>query len=165
MPEQKKKPLVPSGKPGSTPHPGLRLQFSRATRRQLLPDKKRLQEILQRTWWEQHQPDAHVEVNFVDEETICLLHQNFLGDPSATDVITFDLGLTPEKIRLAALYICIGAAKRHAARYRVTLGAEVQRLIIHGILHLLGYNDHSPAQRRQMRRHENRILRLLACSP
>jgi rRNA maturation RNase YbeY len=42
------------------------------------------------------------------------------------------------------------------------LPRELDRLIIHGVLHLLGYDDHEPAQRRRMRARENRILAQLA---
>lgn len=143
-----------------TPPARLRLQWPRASR--VLPAKRRLQEVLQRVWDEHDQPAAAVEVNFVDEATISRLHREYLDDPSPTDIITFDLGRAPDQSRVAALYICTAAARRHAARFRVTPGEEIRRLVIHGVLHLLGYHDHSPQQRRKMRRRENRVLKLLS---
>jgi probable rRNA maturation factor len=128
----------------------------------LLPAKGRLQHILQLLWKEYRQPAAEVEVNFVDEVTICRLHQEFFDDVSPTDIITFDLGLAPDATRRAALCICVEAAMRHAARYRVSPEVEIQRLVIHGVLHLLGYDDQSPAQRRRMRRREHQVLTLIA---
>jgi probable rRNA maturation factor len=128
----------------------------------LLPAKSRLQKVLQKLWKEYRQPAADVEINFVEEATMCRLHQEFLHDASPTDIITFDLGPAPDRTRLAALFICVEMAVRHAARYRVSPVVELQRLVIHGILHLLGYDDRSPARRRQMRRRENQVLELLA---
>ncbi len=142
--------------------PSLRLKFSRsAPTRRLLPDSKRLQKVLQDIWSEHGQPPAEVEVNFVDANTICRLHQEYLGDPSPTDIVTFDLGETPNHFRLAALYICLEVAGQHARRYRASFAEEIRRLVIHGILHLLGYDDRSTAARRQMRRRENQILKLV----
>jgi probable rRNA maturation factor len=128
----------------------------------LLPAKARLQRALQLLWKEYRQSDAEVEVNFVDEATICRLHQEYFDDASMTDIITFDLGRAPDATRRAALCICVEAAARHAVRYHISPEAEIQRLVIHGVLHLLGYDDHSPAQRRRMRRRELQIMRRVA---
>lgn len=100
-----------------------------------------------------------IEVNFVDEKEIRALHRDFLQDDSITDVITFDLGSTPDGWRLAMITICLPVARFYAERYRVNLSQELKRLVIHGALHLLGYDDHTPAQKRQMRYYENKILR------
>jgi rRNA maturation RNase YbeY len=101
---------------------------------------------------------THLEVNFVDEDTIRALHRDFLQDDSSTDVITFDLGVTPEGWRAATIAICVPVAQQYARRYRASLREELQRLVIHGALHLLGYGDHTPPQKRKMRQQENKIL-------
>ncbi len=121
----------------------------------------RLQKVLREIWTAHGQPAAEVEVNLVDVQVICRLHQDYLGDPSPTDIITFDLGFLPDQSRLAALFICCEEADRQARRYRVAPSEEVRRLVVHGVLHLLGYGDHTPAERRQMRRRENQILSLV----
>jgi probable rRNA maturation factor len=118
-------------------------------------------------FWREHAPAAgttSLEVNFVDEKTIRALHDDFLRDPSATDVITFDLGATPwpgrpDGYRLAAIAICVPVAKSYAKRHGVSLREELHRLVIHGALHLLGYDDHTAAGKRLMRRREDEILR------
>jgi len=140
----------------------LRLIFPRSSPAQrLLFGKRRFQKILREVWAAHGQPAAEVEVNLVDTPAICRLHQDYLGDPTPTDIITFDLGLSPEGSRLAALYICIEVAERYAQRYRVAPREEIRRLVIHGMLHLLGYDDHTPSARRRMRRQENQILKLV----
>lgn len=155
--------MLENKKGAALPSQRLRLRWPRsATARKLLPGKERLQALLQKIWAEHHQPAGEIEVNVVDEKTIRRLHEEFLGTAAATDIITFDLGLAPDHTRIAALYLCAEVAARHAARYRVALATEMQRLMIHGILHLLGYDDRSAAQRRSMRRRENRILQRLS---
>ena len=137
----------------------LRLKLPRTARaRRLLGKRERLVTVLRELWRAHEAAPAIVEVYFVDEPTIQNLHQNYLSDPSSTDIITFDLGTSPEGMRLGSLYICAEVAKRFAAKYKVPARQEVQRLIAHGILHLLGYDDHSPVEKRRMRREENKIL-------
>jgi probable rRNA maturation factor len=112
-------------------------------------------------FWREHAPAAgttSLEVNFVDEKTIRALHDDFLRDPSATDVITFDLGAMPEG-RLAAIAVCVPVAENYAERHGASLREELHRLVIHGVLHLLGYDDHTAAGKRLMRHREDEILR------
>jgi rRNA maturation RNase YbeY len=115
-------------------------------------------------FWEERTAIAiNIEVNFVDEKEIRVLHREFLRDSSATDVITFDLGAAPLPgrciARLAAIAICVPVAQNYAERYQVSLREELHRLVIHGVLHLLGYDDHTAAGKKQMRLEENKILR------
>ncbi len=137
----------------------LHLKLPRTTIAQrLLGNRARVVAALRALWAAHEETPAEVEIIFVDEPTIQKLHDDYLHDASSTDIITFDLGVSPEGARLGALYICPEVAKRFAARYKVTLGQELHRLIAHGILHLLGYDDHSPQDKRRMRREENKIL-------
>lgn len=117
-------------------------------------------------FWQEHATTALVlEVNFVDAQQISAWHRDFLQDPSTTDVITFDLGSTPDGARLAALAVCVPVAQNYASRYGVSLREELWRLVIHGVLHLLGYDDHAAAQKKRMRQTENKILKQLAHDP
>ena len=127
----------------------------------LIKDQKDLLLLLQKTWESHQAEDAEVEINFVDKPTICELHESYLNDNTPTDIITFDLGITPDKHRCAALYICSEVAEQHAEKFKTTLDKEIHRLIIHGILHLLGLDDKDSTERRRMRYHENKLLKLL----
>ena len=60
------------------------------------------------------------------------------------------------------LYICLDDAIAQAKEFRTTWQSEVVRYVIHGVLHLLGHDDHAAAARRKMKREENRLLRHLA---
>jgi len=142
--------------------PVLKLRLPQTTfAKRTLTNRKRLSALLQELWRTRDPHCADVEVNFVSEATIRDLHQRFLRDSTPTDIITFDLGMTPHQHRLAAIYICPEVAQRHAERFKTSITEELQRLVIHGVLHLLGYDDKSPSQRQRMRTRENQILRSL----
>jgi probable rRNA maturation factor len=140
----------------------LNLQLSAlpSRRRQFLTkrDTHRLIKILNQLWIERAATAINLEVAFVDEKKIRALHQQFLQNPSETDVMTFDLGATPEARRIAAIAICVPVAQHYAERYGVSLRAELLRLIIHGALHLLGFDDHTPAEKQRMRYYERKLL-------
>ena len=138
--------------------PALRRQWPRLLTKL---DIHRLKQALNAVWRAHAATATHLEVNFVDEKMISALHRDFLQDDSPTDVITFDLGVTPACERIAAIAICVPVAKRYAERYRVPLREELKRLVIHGVLHLLGFDDHTVAGKKRMRFFENKTLRQL----
>lgn len=118
-----------------------------------------MHDVLNLVWGQRAPASLHLDVNFVDRATISRLHHNFLRDATPTDIITFDLGMTPEGWRMATLAICVPVAQDYAQAYGVSLRVELQRLVIHGVLHLLGYDDLTPTAKKQMRREENKLLR------
>lgn len=96
---------------------------------------------------------------FVDDNALKDLHGRYLDDPTETDVITFDLG--EEKVE-GEIYISTDRASAQAREYNVTLKDEIVRLIIHGLLHLKGYDDQTDGDRLIMKREENRLVELIA---
>ncbi len=89
-----------------------------------------------------------------DDERIRELHQTYFNDPDTTDVITFDLG---ERAIEGEIYICVDQAARQAAEFGVSTLNEIRRLIIHGLLHLAGYDDREEADRVEMKTMEDRF--------
>ena len=110
-------------------------------------------------------PDAplasleEIEITIVDDADIARVHADFLDDPTTTDVITFEgdraAGLAGE--------ICVSAdtAKAYARAHRRDFSAELTLYLVHGWLHLAGYDDLQPAKKRRMRAAEARAMRLL----
>jgi probable rRNA maturation factor len=94
----------------------------------------------------------------VDDRKMSALHRQYLNIGGTTDVITFDLSESPRGSLEGEIYICINQARRQAEEYRVPLYLEVARLAIHGVLHLAGYDDNTPAHRERMHLLENRTL-------
>jgi rRNA maturation RNase YbeY len=106
-----------------------------------------------------YQLDIHV----VGEGMMTRLNEKHLRHGGCTDVIAFDYSGEPNPDRLhGEIFVCAPEAERQAARYRTSRPDELVRYIIHGTLHLRGYDDHAPAARRRMKREEDRLLRRLS---
>jgi rRNA maturation RNase YbeY len=92
---------------------------------------------------------------FVDDSFLADMHARYLNDPSKTDVITFDLG---EETIEGEIYMSYDRAVEQARSFKVTREEEITRLMIHGLLHLAGYDDQAEAQRVKMKALENKLL-------
>jgi len=101
-------------------------------------------------------------VYLVGAEEITRLNERFLRHQGRTDVITFDYYDPARPERLAGeIFVCVDEAVVQAARFHTTWQNEVVRYVAHGILHLCGYDDRTPAARRRMKRVEDRLMRQL----
>ncbi len=106
---------------------------------------------------------AEIGIVFVDEIKIKDLNRNFLKHDFVTDVISFPLDET-EGVVEGEVYVCIDQAVRQARQYGVSMHREVFRLVIHGILHLLGYDDSTPRKKSVMKQKEDAYLELVRVS-
>jgi conserved hypothetical protein TIGR00043 len=91
-----------------------------------------------------------------DDNFLLDLNRRFLHHDYKTDVISFNLG--ERGIIDGEIYVSVDRARVQAKRYKVTTKAEVLRLIIHGILHLTGWDDKTRSQKLRMRRRENEYI-------
>ncbi len=101
-----------------------------------------------------------LSILFVNESRMAQLNKTHLQHEGPTDIITFDYCTLT--LLHGELVICPAVASKHAQQYSATLGRELARYIIHGVLHLRGFDDQTPAARRKMKREENRLLQKLA---
>ena len=105
-----------------------------------------------------------LSVVFVDDAALSALHGRFLGDESPTDVMSFDLGEdTPGPG--GELYVSVERAVARAEERQVPLGRELALYVVHGALHLCGYDDHEPADRAVMRGAEAKVMSTLGFPP
>ncbi|MCS7193078.1 MAG: rRNA maturation RNase YbeY [Armatimonadetes bacterium] len=107
-----------------------------------------------------------VSVVLLNDENIRELNRCFLNHDYPTDVLSFrldeDTQMQPRKETLVGeIIISVETAQRNAKRYKQTLEKELIRLVIHGTLHLLGYEDAKEKQRRKMKRKEKNYMRQL----
>jgi probable rRNA maturation factor len=110
-------------------------------------------------------PCRGLSVVVVDDEQISRLHGQFMGDPSPTDVLAFDLRDRPADEQIEGeVIVSSETACRQGRCFRADPGQELLRYVIHGTLHLVGSDDQTPTGRRKMRREENRILSDLAAA-
>jgi rRNA maturation RNase YbeY len=109
---------------------------------------------------------AELSVVLVDDAAIRRMNREYRGKDRATDVLAFSL-LEGEGAGVSAaigdVVISTATAARQARENGLSLGEEMDRLLVHGILHLVGYDhERSRAEAERMRRKERECLRALA---
>ena len=98
-----------------------------------------------------------LEINFINSKEIHQLNEKHLGHNYSTDIITFGYS---ENLQIldGELFISVDDAKENAKRFNVSLKNELIRLVIHGILHLIGYDDKKDSKKLVMKSQENLLL-------
>ena len=95
---------------------------------------------------------SEIEIVFLTDKQIRSLNKRYKGEDSPTDVLSFDLDGTAE------IFISIDKAGENSKLFKTTPGKEVTLYIIHGILHLAGYDDLTPKDRARMESRQDKIL-------
>jgi probable rRNA maturation factor len=101
-----------------------------------------------------------LSISFVNDKAMADLNRERLGRPGPTDVIAFDLsepGLPLD--RVGDIYISTDTALRNSARFHVVPEEELLRLVVHGVLHVLGYTDREAPEALRMNRAQERIVK------
>jgi probable rRNA maturation factor len=107
---------------------------------------------------------AEIGVILVDDRRIAAVHRRWLGLAGPTDVITFDLsagtaGPPGAGVLAGDIVVSTETARRMARAVGWTPRQELAYYIVHGVLHLTGYDDHTAADRRQMRARERAVMK------
>jgi probable rRNA maturation factor len=98
---------------------------------------------------------SEIFIWLISDRRMALLHRKFLGQSGPTDVLTFQHG---------EIFISVDTARRHARAFGNSLLRELKLYIVHGLLHLHGFDDQTPADARKMKTTEEKILRCaLSC--
>ena len=98
-----------------------------------------------------------ISVALLDDKEIHAANKKFLDHDEPTDVITFPLDEEKNKLT-GEILIGVGVARRHAKNARHLLKHELTLYLIHGLLHLCGFDDMDPASRKKMRKRERFYL-------
>jgi rRNA maturation RNase YbeY len=101
------------------------------------------------------------ELNYIfcSDDYLLEMNQSYLKHETYTDIITFDNSETDGRV-LGDIFISIDRIKENAKNFGVTESEELHRVMIHGLLHLLGYGDKSKAEKTTMTEKENHYLAL-----
>jgi rRNA maturation RNase YbeY len=154
--------------------PNLTLRNRQRARRLDLPLARRITTTLLRGLM--GLDDSDLGLLLVGAAEMARLNQRFLHQAGSTDVLCFDYRQRPglpgrpgpgcpaeaSATLQAEIVVCVDEAAAQARRFRTTWQSELVRYIVHGILHLRGFDDRRPGQRRKMKRAEDRFLRQLA---
>jgi probable rRNA maturation factor len=127
-------------------------------RQKTLPiDRNRMRRAVRAILRDAEIAEAQVGVGIVDDATIAKLHDRFLNDPEPTDVLSFVLERSPGILE-GEVIVSADTALAVAPHYGCTANDELLRYVIHGTLHLVGYDDTTPKQRLVMRKREKEYL-------
>ena len=98
-----------------------------------------------------------INIIFCRDEYLYEMNKKYLGHDYYTDIITFDY--CRDNFISGDLYISVDRLKENALKYKVSFIYEVARVVFHGVLHLVGYNDSSKEERNNMKKMENYYLK------
>ena len=104
--------------------------------------------------------DTELSITFTDDIQMRELNRSYRQIDRTTDVLSFPQSEGPDFTLLGDIVISIDTAKRHSVSYGVSLHEELKKLIIHGILHLLGH-DHKKKKETQVMRKKEKELSLI----
>lgn len=106
-----------------------------------------------------------VAIHFIDTKEISALHSQFFNDPSTKDCISFPLDephdCKIDYLVLGDVFVCPETAIEYSARKSLEPYREVSLYIVHGLLHLMGYDDMDVSSKRKMRTAEKRHMSCL----
>ena len=100
-----------------------------------------------------------VNISFCSNDEIVKIYKKYLSHDYSTDIITF--AYTEKYYTDSDVIISLESVKQNAARYGISFRKELFRVIIHGILHICGYNDSNKNEKVLMRKKENYYLKYL----
>ena len=109
-------------------------------------------------------PGCSLSVVFESDPVLAEMHAAHLGDPSVTDVMSFDLGGEGEGPE-GELYVSVDRARAVAKDRNVPFERELVLYVVHGVLHLCGYDDHGDEDRERMRAAERGVMDALGYPP
>lgn len=96
---------------------------------------------------------------FCNDDYLCGINIRYLKHKAYTDIVTFNYGLPTEPLE-GDIFISIDRVKENATKFNIDFDIELHRVIIHGVLHMIGYNDKSKTEKIAMRNKEDTYLSL-----
>src|SRR5262245_25276286 len=124
-------------------------------------DRGRMRIIARTVLEGEYEPEADISLAFVDNATIHALNKRYLVHDEPTDVLSFPLSEPGARRLSGELVIGVEVAATQAQERGHDVQAELALYVIHGLLHLCGYEDHSETEVKEMRERERHYLQLL----
>jgi rRNA maturation RNase YbeY len=132
--------------------------FHYQTRGFRVKNKKQMADWLLTAAFLEQKEIEHIDFVFCDDAYLLELNKKFLHHRTLTDIITFDE--STKQSLMAEIYISTERVRENAATYGVSFSEELRRVMIHGLLHCMGYGDKTEKEKRKMRRKEEEYLAL-----
>jgi len=106
--------------------------------------------------FEQRKKCGDLNIIFCNDEYLLNVNNQYLKHNYYTDIITFDY--SDNQSISGDLFISIDSVKINAEKFKTGFSEELARVIIHGVLHLCGYNDHTEEEKQMMKKNEDLAL-------
>lgn len=137
----------------------MRITLQDQQKKMLIQNGKIKKLILKILKGERIKESGWINICFVDNPKIKKFNAKFLKTKGVTDVLAFNLSDKKEKnIILADIMISTQEALKQARKFKTTPDDELSLYVAHGLLHILGFNDHTPAQIKLMRKKEKEYV-------
>jgi probable rRNA maturation factor len=120
---------------------------------------KRLSRWIRDTATKEGSTPKEINYIFCSDEYLLSINEQYLGHKTLTDIITFDNSEMPRLLE-SDIFISVERVKENALLLDQSFDLELRRVMIHGVLHLVGYADKSPSQKFTMRKKEEAYLSL-----
>jgi rRNA maturation RNase YbeY len=121
---------------------------------------RRIKKLINTISQDQERKIESLSIVFTSDDYLLDLNRKFLSHDYYTDILTFDYSRVGSTFINGELFISIDRARENANQHNVSIDNETLRLIIHGTLHLLGYQDESKTERNIMTLKENHYLQI-----
>ena len=125
-----------------------------------IPGKRILRRWLENAIREENGVPGAINFIICTDEFMLKMNKKYLKQKSYTDILTFPMAEDGSTVS-ADIYISIDRVRDNSKRFKVQVKKELARVMIHGILHLMGYNDHDDEGMLKMREKEDLYLKEL----
>tara|TARA_E500000331_G_scaffold83208_1_gene78938 strand:+ start:3316 stop:3723 length:408 start_codon:yes stop_codon:yes gene_type:complete len=123
-----------------------------------LKEKRRIKEWLNLVAFEEGSKIQNLNFLIVGDKRMIHFNKTYLNHDYSTDIITFD---NSENKKISGdIVISIERVKENSKKYKVKLEDELRRVMVHGLLHLLGYDDKNEKEKKRIRKKENYYLEM-----
>lgn len=134
------------------------IRFSNQGIKYNLKDKRKVSNWIKEVAKNHDKKVGELSIVFLSDEEILSINQQYLNHNYFTDIITFDYSM--ERVIEGDIFISIDTVKTNSQKFRTEFNDELLRVIIHGVLHLIGFKDKNPKDKKEMTLNENLALNL-----
>jgi len=106
----------------------------------------------------ENKKEGEINYIFCDDDYLLEINQNYLDHDTLTDIISFDYSVGNELN--GDVFVSIQRVRENATEYKVTFQEEIQRVLVHGILHYCGYKDKTESDELVMRAKEEEKMKM-----
>lgn len=145
--------------PEAESHPPLTIEWVHPSRRL---DEALLERLVRHVVAEEKGQLRDLILVLADHETVLRLNRTYLGHDYLTDVLSFPLGDESSDVVEGEVYVDLDTAAERHAEFDASFEEETCRYVVHGVLHLLGYDDTTADGQAVMRTLEDRYLQAVA---